>query len=237
MSDASPPGTPVVPRRAIRSFVKRGGRITPAQQRALTEHWPAFGIDFTGRPLDFRDAFGRLAPVTMEIGFGDGVSLVALAQAHPERNFLGVEVHAPGVGHCLLAAAAAQLANLRVVQHDAVELLALSVAPASLDEVLILFADPWPKKRHHKRRLIQPEFVALLASRLAPGGRLRLATDWEPYAAWMLEVLGASPEFRNMASTGGFLPDRADRASTKFERRGAGLGHTVRDLEFERVAR
>ena len=237
MSDASPPGTPVVRRRAIRSFVKRGGRITPAQQRALTEHWPAFGIDFTGTRLDFGAAFGRLARVTMEIGFGDGVSLVALAQGHPERNFLGVEVHAPGVGHCLLAAAAAQLANLRVVQHDAVELLAESVAPASLDEVLILFADPWPKKRHHKRRLIQTEFVALLASRLAPGGRLRLATDWEPYAAWMLEVLGASPEFRNLSSAGDFLPDAADRTSTKFERRGARLGHTVRDLEFERVAR
>jgi len=235
MSDASPPGTPVVPRRAIRSFVKRGGRITPAQQRALTEHWPAFGIDFAGSPLNLTDAFGRVAPVTMEIGFGDGVSLVALAQAHPARNFLGVEVHAPGVGHCLLAAAAARVTNLRVFQHDAVEVLAESVAPALLDEVLILFPDPWPKKRHHKRRLIQPEFVALLATRLAPGGRLRLATDWEPYAAWMLEVLGASPEFRNLSSSGDFLPDHTDRASTKFERRGTRLGHTVRDLEFERI--
>ncbi len=234
--DPQSPSPPAPPRRAVRSFVKRGGRITTGQERALAELWPRFGLEPSGEPLDLDAAFGRRAPRTLEIGFGDGEALVALARAHPERDYLGVEVHAPGVGHCLLAAAAAGLGNLRLCRGDAVELLARSLAPAALDEVLILFADPWPKKRHHKRRLIQPEFVALVASRLAPGGRLRLATDWKPYAQWMLEVIGASPEFRNCAAGGGFLDRPLERPVTKFERRGTRLGHGVSELEYERVA-
>jgi tRNA (guanine-N7-)-methyltransferase len=230
-----PPVPPEAPRRAIRSFVKRGGRITVGQQRALAELWPRYGVEPGATPLDLEALFGRRAPRTLEIGFGDGEALVALAAANPERDYLGVEVHAPGVGHCLLAASAADLRNLRLCRGDAVELLGGAFAPAALNEVLILFADPWPKKRHHKRRLIQPEFVALLATRIAPGGRLALATDWRPYGEWMLEVIGASPAFRNCAAGGGFLERALERPATKFERRGARLGHSIHELEYERV--
>lgn len=224
------------PHRAIRSFVKRGGRITTAQQRALDELWPRYGVNYAPTPLDLDALYGRRAPHVLEIGFGDGDTLVQLAAAHPERDYLGVEVHPPGVGHCLLAADAAGLSNLRVVQHDAVEVLERVLAPGTLDEVLVYFADPWPKKRHHKRRLIQPAFVELVASRMKPGGTLRLATDWEPYAEWMLEVLGASTSFRNRAPDGRYVPRPPERPVTKFERRGTRLGHTARDLEFEHVA-
>jgi tRNA (guanine-N7-)-methyltransferase len=222
-------------RRAIRSFVKRGGRVTTGQERALAELWPRYGVDWAGEALDLDLLFGRHAPRTLDIGFGDGETLVALAAAHPERDFLGLEVHAPGVGHCLLRAAAAGLTNLRVLQQDAVEVLERSVAPAALDEVLIYFPDPWPKKRHHKRRLVQPPFVALLASRIARGGRLRLATDWSPYAEWMREVLDASAEFRNAAGGAGYVPRPPARPVTKFERRGTRLGHEARDLEYLRA--
>ena len=223
------------PRRVIRSFVKRGGRITPAQQRALMTLWPRWGLDFPAAPLDLDAVFGRRAPRTLEIGFGDGETLVALAAAHPERDYLGVEVHAPGVGHCLLSAAAAGVANLRLMQHDAVEVLESALGVGALDEVLIYFPDPWPKKRHHKRRLVQAPFVALLATRIAAGGRLRLATDWWPYAEWMREVLDASTAFRNAAGTAGYVPRPAERPVTKFERRGTRLGHEARDLEYQRA--
>ena len=235
MPDATPPSTAAAPARTVRSFVRRGGRITPGQQRALGRLWPRYGLAFDGGRLDLDRAFGRHAPRTLEIGFGDGETLVALAAAQPSRDFLGVEVHAPGVGHCLLGAEAAGLANLRIVQHDAVEVLAQALDAGALEEVLIFFPDPWPKKRHHKRRLLQGEFVALLATRLAPGGRLRLATDWEPYAVAMLEALGANAAFTNAAADGRWVPRPAARPVTKFERRGTRLGHTVRDLEFERV--
>jgi tRNA (guanine-N7-)-methyltransferase len=230
----TPTAAPDAPRRAIRSFVKRGGRITVAQQRALAELWPRYGVDPGDAALDLDSLFGRRAPRTLEIGFGDGETLVALAATHPERDYLGLEVHAPGVGHCLLRAAAAGLANLKVIQHDAVEVLGRAIAPGSLDEVLIYFPDPWPKKRHHKRRLVQAPFVALLATRLAPGGRLRLATDWAPYADWMREVLDASAAFRNVAGTDGYVPRPPERPVTKFERRGTRLGHEARDLEYLR---
>lgn len=229
------PTAPDAPRRAIRSFVKRGGRVTVAQQRALAELWPRYGAAAGDAPLDLDGLFGRHAPCTLEIGFGDGDTLVALAIAHPERNYLGLEVHAPGVGHCLLRAAAAGLANLKLVQHDAVEVLERSVAAGALDEVLIYFPDPWPKKRHHKRRLVQPPFAALLATRIAAGGRLRLATDWAPYAEWMREVLDASVAFRNVAGAAGYVPRPAERPVTKFERRGTRLGHEARDLEYLRL--
>lgn len=232
----SPPKAPVSETRSIRSFVIRGGRITPAQEQALARLWPRYGIHFEGGPLDLATAFGRTSPVTLEIGFGDGESLVTLAALRPDRDFLGVEVHPPGVGHCLLAAEAAGLGNLRVIRHDAVDVLEHGIAPGSLDEVLVYFADPWPKKRHHKRRLVQPAFAELVASRLAPGGRLRLATDWQPYADWMLEVLDASPRFRNVAGPGNFVPRPEARPVTKFERRGTRLGHVARDLEYLRIA-
>jgi len=242
MPDTRPiPASGSPPQRRIRSFVLRAGRITAAQQRALQELWPRFGIDgpVTGvtAPLDTEQVFGRSAPLVVEIGFGNGDNLLGLAKAHPERDFIGVEVHRAGVGHLLLAAHEAGLTNLRVICHDAVEVLERYLAPNSLDEVLILFPDPWHKKRHHKRRLIQPAFVTQLAARLAPGGRLQLATDWQPYAAQMLEVVGADAQFENLAddaSAAGFMPRPEWRALTRFERRGQRLGHGVRDLSFER---
>jgi tRNA (guanine-N7-)-methyltransferase len=222
------------PRQGIRSYVLRAGRITQAQKRALDELLPRWGIPFAGQPLDLDAAFGRRAPRVLEIGFGNGDTLVELAARQPETDFVGVEVHPPGVGHCLLAIEEARLTNVRVVVHDAVEVLGEGLAPASLDEVLLYFPDPWPKKRHHKRRIVQPDFVALVAGRLRRGGKFRMATDWEPYAGWMLEVLGASPDFRNAAPGGGCV-DRPERGATRFERRGRRLGHSVFDLEFVRA--
>ncbi|MFO1425877.1 MAG: tRNA (guanosine(46)-N7)-methyltransferase TrmB [Steroidobacteraceae bacterium] len=223
------------PPRAIRSFVLRAGRITAAQQRALEELWPRYGVDIApAATLDLDALFGRRAPHVVEIGFGNGDNLAALAAAHPERDYLGIEVHRPGVGRLLLAAQAAGLTNLRIACHDAVEVLQRALPPASLDEVLILFPDPWHKKRHHKRRLVQPEFVELVASRLRSGGLLELATDWEPYAQQMLEVLGASASFENVAAGGGCVPRPDWRAVTRFERRGTRLGHGVWDLAFRR---
>jgi tRNA (guanine-N7-)-methyltransferase len=220
--------------RSIRSFVTRAGRITEAQQRALEESWPKFGVEFDGKPLDLDNLFGRRAPRVVEIGFGNGENLAALAAAHPERDYLGIEVHRAGVGRLMLAAEIAGLTNVRIACHDAVEVLEHQLAPESLDEILILFPDPWHKKRHHKRRLIQPPFVALVASRLRPGGLLRLATDWEPYAIQMLEVLSASEALSNLASNGGYVEKPAERITTRFEKRGQRLGHGVWDLTFRR---
>src|SRR5690606_34689347 len=167
--------------RHIRSFVLRQGRITPAQERAFAQHWGRYGLEPRGTPRDFAAVFGRRAPLVLEIGFGNGEQLCAAAAAEPERDFVGIEVHRPGVGHLLNALAAAALDNVRLYHHDAIEVLRDDIAPAALAETRIGFPDPWPKKRHHKRRLIQPGFVALLASRTAPGGRLHLATDWAGY--------------------------------------------------------
>ncbi len=213
----------------------RGGRITPAQQRALDSLWPRYGIAFGPQPLDFATLFGRRAPVTLEIGFGNGDNLADQAQAHPERNYLGIEVHRPGVGRLLLAIEERHLSNVRVICHDAVEVLERQVAPQTLDEVLILFPDPWPKKRHHKRRLLQRPFAELVADRLRVGGVLRFATDWEPYAIAALEVLNAIALFRNISPDGTFVPRPTERSPTRFERRGERLGHGVWDLAFERA--
>ena len=229
MTDLSP-RTP----RTIRSYVKRGGRTTVAQTRALADLWPAYGVDAATKPLDLEACFGRRAARVLEIGFGDGESLVSRAAAAPDIDFLGVEVHPPGVGHCLLLAAEAGLCNLKIVSQDAVEVLSLRIAQATLTEVLVWFPDPWPKKRHHKRRIIQPEFATLVASRLVPGGRLRFATDWQPYALHALEVLNAHDAFMNAAADGGCVARPVDRPLTKFERRGLRLGHTVYDLNFIR---
>ncbi len=217
--------------RAVRSFVRRAGRMTNAQQRALVELWPRFGVPPGDGVLDLTALYARAAPCTLEIGFGNGDHLAARAQAEPERDFLGIEVHLPGIGHLLRAAAAADLGNLRVIEQDAVEVLRTRIAPDALDEVQILFPDPWPKKRHHKRRLIQPEFAALVASRMRTGGRLHLATDWAPYAEQMREVLGTCTLLAPLGSG-----DPAGREATRFERRGLRLGHAVSDLSYLRTA-
>jgi tRNA (guanine-N7-)-methyltransferase len=218
--------------RSIRSFVIRGGRITDAQQRALETSWPKFGIEFSPEPLDLDAVFGRSAPRVCEIGFGNGEHLLELATAHPDRDYLGIEVHRPGVGRLLLGVEQRELSNVRVICHDAVEVLQHQIPPASLDELLILFPDPWPKKRHHKRRLIQPAFVELAASRLRHGGLIRLATDWEPYAQQMLEVLSSCSALENLSPHGGFVERPEERRATRFERRGERLGHGVWDLAF-----
>lgn len=220
--------------RSIRSFVTRAGRITPAQQRALEDLWPKYGVEFSDSPLEAPALFGRHAPLTVEIGFGNGDNLLRLAAAHPERDFLGIEVHRAGVGRLLLALESGALRNVRIICHDAVEVLARQLAPGTVDEILILFPDPWPKKRHHKRRLIQPAFVELAASRLIRGGALRLATDWQPYALQMLETLAATGNLKNLAAEGGFVPRPGEREPTRFERRGERLGHDVWDLAFRR---
>jgi tRNA (guanine-N7-)-methyltransferase len=221
--------------RPIRSFVMRAGRMTSGQARALEDLWPRYGVEFSPAPLSLDALFGRQAPRTLEIGFGNGEHLAALAAAHPERDYFGVEVHRPGVGHLFMLAATNNLTNLRASAHDAVEVLRDQIAPRALDEVLVLFPDPWHKKRHHKRRLIQPAFVELIATRLATGGVLRLATDWEEYALQMLDVVSASPQFTNLSPTGDWMPRPEERAPTRFEKRGARLGHGVWDLAFRRL--
>ncbi len=220
--------------RSIRSFVTRAGRITVAQQRALEELWPKYGVEFAPAPLQVAALFGRVAPLTLEIGFGNGDNLARLAGAHPQRDFLGIEVHRAGVGRLMLALQAQALSNVRIICHDAVEVLERQIPQASVAEILILFPDPWPKKRHHKRRLVQEAFVRLAAQRLGRGGLLRLATDWQPYALQMLETLSAAPDLQNLATAGGFVPRPAERESTRFERRGERLGHEVWDLAFQR---
>jgi tRNA (guanine-N7-)-methyltransferase len=222
-----------VNRPPIRSYVLRAGRITRAQRRALDELMPRLGVPYGARPLDLDEVFGRRARRIVEIGFGNGDTLVELAAASPGDDFLGIEVHAPGIGHCLLASESRGLRNLRVIAHDAVEVLANQLRTATLDEVLLYFPDPWPKARHHKRRIVQPPFAALVADRLRPGGVFRLATDWEPYAEWMLEVLGAEPGLANSAPGGRFV-ERPERGATRFETRGRRLGHRVFDLEYVR---
>ena len=222
-------------RRSVRSYVMRAGRITVAQQRALELHWPRFGVEFAPGLLDLDALFGRTAPRTLEIGFGNGDHLLERARAAPERDFLGIEVHRPGVGHLLLEASRAGVANLRVIAHDAVEVLQCQIPPESLDELQLLFPDPWPKARHHKRRIVQPAFASLVASRLKASGRFHLATDWEPYAQDMLSVLSGCEALRNCAADAGFSERLMERSATRFERRGERLGHTVRELLFMRA--
>lgn len=222
-------------RREIRSFVRREGRLTASQKRALDELWPRFGLDAPGAPLDLPHLFGRGAPVVLEIGFGNGEHLLARAAAEPGTDFIGVEVHRPGAGRVLHRAAEAQLANLRVACHDAVEVLRDWLAPLCLAEVVIQFPDPWHKSRHHKRRLIQPPFAALVAERLRSGGLLQLSTDWANYAEQMVTVLNAEPQFRNAAADARFVPRPATRLKTRFEARGERLGHEVFDLQYVRV--
>jgi len=217
-------------RTPIRSFVLRAGRMGPGQQRALAELGPRFVLPFQPRPLDLDATFGRHAPRVLEIGFGMGDATAQVAAAMPDTDFIGIEVHAPGVGALLRRIGEQGLSNLRIVQHDAVEVLAQMIPPQSLAGVHLWFPDPWHKKRHHKRRLVQPGFVEALVSRLAPGGYLHCATDWQPYAEQMLAVLAAAPGLRNTAA--GYAPRPAWRPLTKFEQRGLRLGHGVWDLVF-----
>jgi tRNA (guanine-N7-)-methyltransferase len=220
--------------RSIRSFVTRAGRITVAQQRALAQLWPRYGVEFAPAPLDVEALFGRAAPLTVEIGFGNGDNLARLAAAYPQRDFLGIEVHRAGVGRLMLALQAQGLGNVRIICHDAVEVLERQIPPQAVAEILILFPDPWPKKRHHKRRLVQEAFVKLATQRLGSAGVLRVATDWQPYALQMLETLSGAPALENLAADGGFVPRPAEREPTRFERRGERLGHEVWDLAFRR---
>ncbi len=217
----------------IRSFVLRQGRYSPAQQRAVAELMPRYGVPYRAAPLDFARLFGRSAPVVAEIGFGMGETTARIAAENPGTDFLAIEVHTPGVGSLLKQVDAGELANVRIVQHDAVEVLRDMVAADCLAAIHVFFPDPWPKKRHHKRRLLQPAFVELAAERLAPGGLLHVATDWREYAEQALAVLSASARLRNTAQ--GFAPRPAHRPETKFERRGVKLGHGVWDLLFIRA--
>lgn len=222
------------PRRPVRSYVLRAGRMGSGQVRALAELGPRYVLPYQPQALDPSAVFGRRAPCVLEIGFGMGQATAQIAAGRPDIDFIGVEVHEPGVGALLRLIGEQQLTNVRIVRHDAVEVLRHMVAPASLAAVHVFFPDPWHKKRHHKRRLIQPELVALVASRLQPGGLLHCATDWEPYAEQMLQVLSAEPLLANTAT--GFAPRPDYRPLTKFEARGLRLGHGVRDLVFSRTS-
>lgn len=221
--------------RGVRSFVLRAGRMTDGQQRALETLWPRFGLDYSATPCDLDAVFGRAAPRIVEIGFGNGANLIQMAAQRPTADFLGIEVHRPGVGRVLMDIERLGLNNVRVSNHDAVEVIGEQLPQGCLDEVLVLFPDPWHKKRHHKRRLLNAAFVALLAGALKTGGMLRAATDWEHYAVAMLEVLGGCPLLSNVAIEGGYVPRPESRPPTRFELRGERLGHSVWDLAFRRL--
>jgi tRNA (guanine-N7-)-methyltransferase len=219
--------------RPIRSFVLRQGRVSNAQQRAYETLLPRYGIAFSPDILDLERVFGRAAPKILEIGFGMGETTAAIAAAHPENDYLGIEVHTPGVGSLLKRIDEQRLANVRIIQHDAVEVLEHMIGRATLDGVHVFFPDPWPKKRHHKRRLVQPRFVSLLVERMKPGAYVHVATDWQQYAEQVLAVLGAEPRLVNTAD--GYAPRPPYRPQTKFESRGLKLGHGVWDIVFRKA--
>lgn len=223
------------PLRRIRSFVRRQGRLTRGQQLALDQYWPEMGVEFQAEPLDLPQLFGRDAPVVLEIGFGMGASLVTMAQNNPQQNFLGIEVHAPGVGACLGSAQEAGVKNLRVMCHDAVEVLEKMIPDNSLRMVQLFFPDPWHKARHNKRRIVQVPFAEQVMRKLKLGGVFHMATDWEEYAAHMLEVMSSIAGYQNLSETQDYVPRPETRPLTKFEQRGQRLGHGVWDLMFERV--
>jgi len=236
MSDTISPPDGQRRMRTIKSFVMRAGRMTEGQQRGLDQGWPRFGLELADGPRDFDQVFGRQAPRTFEIGFGMGHSTLEMAAAAPELDFIGVEVHLPGVGALLNGLMSQNLNNVRVYSCDALEVLRECVADASLDRVLLFFPDPWHKSRHHKRRIVQPAFAELVRQKLKIGGVLHMATDWEAYAEHMLEVMSVAPGYRNQAADSRFVERPSERPTTKFERRGERLGHGVWDLKFERIA-
>lgn len=224
------------PRRQIRSFVLRQGRLTKGQEQALEKLWSSCGIDYNDQhQLDFNQLYVHQQPIVLEIGFGMGASLIEMAEKNKNENFLGIEVHRPGVGACLMAIEQHQLNNIRLMCHDAVEVLENMVADASLSKVQIFFPDPWHKAKHNKRRIIQPEFVQLLRKKLKMDGILHLATDWQHYAEHMLEVLNSAFGFQNVSLNNGYIPRPDYRPMTKFEKRGLNLGHGVWDLQFKRI--
>ena len=223
------------PLRRIRSFVRRQGRLTKGQQLALDQYWPVMGVEYQPAPLDMTALFGRDAPLVLEIGFGMGASLVTMAQNNPQQNFLGIEVHAPGVGACLASAKEAGVENLRVMCHDAVEVLEHMIPDTSLRMVQLFFPDPWHKARHNKRRIVQAPFAELVHRKLKLGGVFHMATDWEDYATHMLEVMNSVAGYVNQSATQDYVPRPETRPLTKFEQRGQRLGHGVWDLMFERV--
>ncbi|WP_188008799.1 tRNA (guanosine(46)-N7)-methyltransferase TrmB [Grimontia hollisae] len=221
--------------RKIRSFVRREGRLTKGQEQAINDCWPTMGIDFDAKKLDWAEVFGNDNPVVLEIGFGMGASLVEMAKNAPEKNFIGIEVHSPGVGACLMAARDAGVINLRVMCHDAVEVFEQMLPEESLETVQLFFPDPWHKKRHHKRRIVQPGFAQMLRSKLKIGGIFHMATDWENYAEHMVEVMDAAPGYKNTAVDGPYIPRPEERPLTKFEARGHRLGHGVWDMKYVRI--
>ena len=225
--------TPDLSRRHIRSFVLRQGRVSTAQQRAIDTLLPRFSIPYHAHPIDLTQAFGRTAPIILEIGFGMGDSTATIAQAHPENDYLALEVHTPGVGNLLKLIDAQKLTNIRIMQHDAVEVLRDMIKDCVLDGVHIFFPDPWHKARHNKRRLIQTPFIAQLVQKLKPGGYIHVATDWQDYAEQVLAVLSAEPLLQNTAAD--YAPRPSYRPLTKFEQRGLNLGHGVWDLIFTRA--
>lgn len=218
--------------RRIRSFVRREGRITKAQQWSIDNLWQQYVIELTGQPLVLEELFQRQASTTIEIGFGHGENLLQLAIDHPEQSFLGIEVYRPGIGALMLECVEHQLSNVRIICGDAVDVLTHQIANSVLDNVLIFFPDPWPKQRHHKRRLIQNDFINLIYSKLKPNGLLHLATDWQDYAEQMLTLLDADPNYINLAGHGCYAERPSTRVESKFERRGKRLGHSVWDLVF-----
>ena len=222
--------------RTIRSFVRRSGRLTPPQQKALTELWPIYGLEFTPSPVEFRSTFQAHQPVVLEIGFGNGETLVEQASQNAGQNFLGIEVHDPGVGHCLLRAHDAGIGNLRLINHDAIEVLSQQIPAASIARVNLYFPDPWPKKRHHKRRIVQPEFVDLIAEKLVVGGTLNIATDWANYARHIDEIFSHSDRFTCTQRREHDGDQPLDRPRTKFEQRGLQKGHRICDWCFTRLA-
>lgn len=222
------------PKRTIRSFVRRAGRLTPSQKRALDAYWPTYGLEHGDDELDWATIYGNAQPVVVEIGFGNGETLVQQAVENPQKNFLGIEVHDPGIGHCLLKAQESEIANLRIIANDAIEVLTQQVPHDSLSRVNLYFPDPWPKKRHHKRRIVQAAFLDLVAGRLTENGTLNIATDWAGYAEHIDEVLGESTRFEQLERREHDGDQPLDRPKTKFERRGLRRGHRIVDWCFRR---
>ncbi|TCT35097.1 tRNA (guanine-N(7)-)-methyltransferase [Providencia alcalifaciens] len=221
--------------RRVRSFVRRQGRLTKRQEEALESEWAEMGIDFVNEPFDFAKLFNNSNPVTLEIGFGMGTSLVTMAAQNPDQNFLGIEVHAPGVGACLASAKEENITNLRVMCHDAIEVLDFMIPNGSLAMVQLFFPDPWHKAKHNKRRIVQVPFAEKIRSKLIDGGVFHMATDWQPYAEHMLEVMTSVAGYENVSTSGDYVPRPESRPETKFEKRGQRLGHGVWDLMFKRV--